>query len=218
MATIFEDDFNSYNDGDLNGQGSWSGDVGVDIQGILVQEGAKAVKVIGDTGNQEIIKTGTARTDGRISFYQRRDYAGEDTYSQFQLYQGATLVTGCRLNITGGIDFLVSGGWVAFDSYSADTWYLAEIEWRSSDTKVRMRIDGGTWGAWSTPYASWSTGLDKVRMVVTNSGATCYWDYIHEGSYDGPTDLKSINSIAKSDIKSINGIAIASVKSVNTIT
>lgn len=29
MATIFEDDFNSYNDGDLNEQGdpAWSGDV-----------------------------------------------------------------------------------------------------------------------------------------------------------------------------------------------
>ena len=42
-----EDNFDSYTDGDLNGQGGWSGSSAYDVQGITVQAGAKAVVVVG---------------------------------------------------------------------------------------------------------------------------------------------------------------------------
>ena len=44
IDTIFVDNFNSYNDGDLNGQGDWSGSTEFQIQGVVVEEGDKAVE------------------------------------------------------------------------------------------------------------------------------------------------------------------------------
>ena len=70
MATIFEDNFNSYNDGNLNGQGGWSGHTGFQVQGTVVKEGAKGM--IADMASGQdwawITKIGTARADGRITF------------------------------------------------------------------------------------------------------------------------------------------------------
>lgn len=50
--------------------------------------------------------------------------------------------------------------------------------------------------------------VDHVRVTITYTG----------GASSGPTNLKTMNSVAKASIKTISGVAIASCKSVNGVT
>ena len=127
MATLFTDNFNSYNDGDLNGQGSWSGDTDFDVQSIITVEG-KAVKIVG-TGIESISKTGTQLSEGRITVYHRRTTADTKETFPIRLYEDTTICTGVRFgNTAGQIDFLTDGVWVDSGyNFVADTWYCIEV-------------------------------------------------------------------------------------------
>jgi hypothetical protein len=70
MATICESYFNDLASGDLNGQGSWSGDASFDIGTAGAKEGRKGVQNADTAGSdKDIAKTGTQRNDGRIAIY-----------------------------------------------------------------------------------------------------------------------------------------------------
>lgn len=68
MALV--DSFDSYTGGDLNGQGSWSGDASFDVQSSVVQAGANAVSHA-TTGGVTATKTFTAEATGNQIFYVR---------------------------------------------------------------------------------------------------------------------------------------------------
>ena len=182
MATIFEDDFNSYNDGDLNEQGDWTGDAVFDIQGVLTYEGAKAVKWVAWTSDVAITKTGTARTDGRISFYVR---AGQtNARGAFRLYEGGTMIVRILFRDDGDIEayFGADPGWVKIADYVANTWYLVEAEWESVNHTYRVRVDGGSWTDWNQ-YNSWTTGPNIFHINTSNPTGTFYIDHIAELPY-----------------------------------
>ena len=88
MATILTDpyDFNSLNNGNLDGQDSWvvqdgsSGDW--QVQDSVVFEGAKAVSY--DSNGADFYKDGTARADGKITVYVRKSSAS--TWNTFELF------------------------------------------------------------------------------------------------------------------------------------
>jgi len=180
MATIFEDDFNSYTDGDLNGQGGWSGDTAYDVQGTIVKEGAKAVEC-GSVVNVGIYKDGTPRNDGRITAYLRRN-TNSSGRSYLTIKEGTTICANVRFMDDGNLQVHRNGAWETYLAYSADIWYCIEIEWRSSDHKVRYRVNGGAWTDWGTATNEWVTGLDRVRFDVwdQSAGDVGYWDYVAE--------------------------------------
>lgn len=197
MATIFEDNFNSYTDGDLNGQGGWSGDVVFDIQGVTVKEGAKAVSCAGTGLPNNIIKVGTSVATGTITVFMRRSVIN-DGYSAFILHEGITSVLAVILWDTGHIQNYNGTDW--YDIYSPGTyvvnqWYQIQIEWRISDKKFRFNVDNGGWSAWDYGYqgaTGWAVGIDKVRLTVYGQTiATSYWDYIAEYPYSPPVAGRS---------------------------
>lgn len=189
MATIFEDDFNSYTDGDLNTQGGWGGKITFDVQGVVVKEGAKAV-INQTAGDQTMSKDGVALTDGKISFYARvHDHAnwGSGKYIIFVIHSGSPWLTHPSiLAAKFGQD-----GWLAYDGgnileFNDDQWYLIECEWRSSpDYKERVRIDGGAWQDWAAGYGGdWTAGLKAFGInYYCASGDPAYFDYIAEEPY-----------------------------------
>lgn len=193
-ATILEDDFNSYNDGDLNGQGSWAGNTVFDVQGILVYEGAKGIKAIGTAANQLIAKTGSQLSEGRITIYHRRTTLGgsvADYSFPFRLYEDTTICTGVGFGINNStsIDLMTDSVWVDTGyNFAVDTWYEIEVEWRedAGNPQTRMRVDGGAWYGWYDTYQDWVTGLNKVELRL-NGDATAYWDYIAENPYAVPS-------------------------------
>ena len=193
MATIFEDDFNSYDDGDLNGQGDWSANAIWDVQGTIVKEGAKAVKAT--NGNwYEMSKDGTARTDGRITFYVRA--AQTDAHLNCLLRQvgAADFAMSLYFNGDGNIQYKDDVGYHTIQAYSADQWYEVEVEWRSSDHKLRYRIDEGDWTDWKATWLNWTTGFDRVWITQYGTG-TFYVDYIAENPYAPPAAGRSYGYI-----------------------
>jgi hypothetical protein len=188
MATILTDDFNSYTDGDIVGQGDW---VKYDhtgkmyVQDSVVKEGAKALGSYVTGDNIAMIeKTGTARTDGQLVYYVRLTntnmtamlWAKENTSSRF----------GCYFANDGKIKYYTGSFTEIQSSYNANQWYEVKIEWRSSDHKVRYSIDGEVKTDWVSPNSAWTTGVNKIYIQANYaSDESVYFDHIAEEPYTG---------------------------------
>lgn len=182
MATIFSDNFNSYTNGALVGQGGWTNQLNgsyYTVQETTVKEGAKAVQVSDNTSiNIEVYKTGTVVDTGRITVYMRRsDTAGRAT---FALKGDIGYSAYFRLDNDGYIKYYGNGAWNTWGAYLANTWYTLEIEWNGGTDQIRYRVDEGTWTAWLTPLNTWTTGLNRVEFWCYQGSGSSFWDYIAE--------------------------------------
>ena len=192
-TTIFKDDFNSYNNGSINGQGGWVSS-GFQVQDNVVNEGVKAISAEGRS--KQAIKEGNSLNDGTITFYVRKDSTGSSNSGDFELWQSPTNQTGgilsVRITILSGNNkifyFSSLGKNVSFGTINSDTWHSVQVQWRSVDHKIRYRLNGGTWTDWVEPFngRAWTTGLGGVRItsaVGINSGfptGKIYFDAIQE--------------------------------------
>ena len=207
MATILTEDFNSYNDGNLEGQGGWSlrsGNTGqTHIQGTTVKEGAKAANGQG-TLDSDVIKTGSQVSDGRITYYARTSAADK---------RAATLVLCEGIQTRIQVGFQPDGYYSYYDGsafqhivpYVVDKWYCIEIEWRSSDKKARYRVDGGTWTDWDTTQIAFTNYLDSV--VVTNNGNDPVVQQYHDHIAENP--LPTLQTVLPSAIASLEAFGTA---------
>jgi hypothetical protein len=189
-STIFEDNFNSYVDGDLNGQGGWTAPGVYDIQGVIVKEGAKAVQCSSTTTEDIAKKTGTATGgDGRITVYIRVNVT--NSVANFILLDNAeNQIMSVFFHTDGYIKWYYGSLYYsAIQAYNANQWYCIEIEWKASDKKYRVRIDGGTWTDWQPcMYNRDPTTANKVWLDVRGDvkPITAYFDYIAEYPYVPP--------------------------------
>ena len=96
MQKILDDDFDSYSDGDLNGQGNWLGDTDFDVQGVIKYSGTKAVKCsLGGT----ITNIVNPIKNGEVSCYMKIVDSGSGyKYGRLNLYEGSTLIMYLMLN------------------------------------------------------------------------------------------------------------------------
>lgn len=178
MGTLVEN-FDSYTDGDLNGQGGWSGSVNWDVQGTIVQSGVKAVQCA--ISASTIDKSITASANGNQVFYIRSNALNVGaTNHSVRFYEGATYITGIYLNEGGGSpgDILLDGS--ASDPIVAtwviNTWYKIEVEWRTSDDSFRARVNDGTWTSWTTVPTAFAN-IDKIRLQNADAtGSTFFVD------------------------------------------
>ncbi|MHA1482502.1 MAG: hypothetical protein ACTSQA_03580 [Candidatus Heimdallarchaeaceae archaeon] len=200
MSTILTDDFNSYNDGDLNGQGDWSGDTGFDIQGDVTFEGAKAVKYVNPASEVNIVKTGSLSANGKYTFYMKNSINTSNITVQCR--EGAQTITpvGFIGSISAGwAGIYAGGGWTNIGTFTANVWSYIEVEWHDDPSnQIRARIDGGTWSTWAAPMINWSSGIDTLKVTVDPAGAgsfTAYWDYIAEDPYTPTTFIPTIMNI-----------------------
>ncbi len=192
MATILTDDFNSYNDGNLDGQGSWVFVAGTDyhtqVSATQVYEGAKAVHA--PVGNNNTYKEGTGLTDGRVTVYGRPDATNKDNY--FIIRETASNRIHLLFASDGNIKILNNDGSVTATiktGYSSATWYCIEAEWHSSPAKeCRGRVNGGTWSDWLA--TTWTTNVNRYAFFSGSTGGGIYWDYIAENPYAAGTNFQ----------------------------
>ncbi len=184
MATILTEDFNSYNDGDLEGQGSWTLQYGsasqIKIQGTTVKEGAKAPE--GHTTlDSNVQKTGSQCNDGRITYYVCIGTADKRGCAIY-LTEGGAIRVQVTFWTDGYIKYYDGSAYQSIVAYAVDTWHCIEIEWRSSDHNARYRVDGGTWTDWDTVQVAWTNYLDRVVLSHTGNDPVVYqyWDHIAE--------------------------------------
>jgi len=159
---IVDDDFNSYTDGSIVGQGGWVSYVNGDhfvVQGNTVFEGAKAVHN-NSFGDSVAGRYGTQRADGKQTvcfrtenrdnwgFYSADGNAGVRVSDGFN----GTIFASVSLKKDGHVAYYdtVADVYSDFATYNDNEWTLLEIEWRSSDKTARYRVNSGAWTDWKT--------------------------------------------------------------------
>jgi hypothetical protein len=181
MATILTENFNSYNNGDLNGQGSWTADTVFDIQGSVVVEGAKAVSATNPDGDYVAVKAGTARTTGTVGCYMRSTVNNVANSATFAIREGADYLCSVNFASNGHIQGQRDSGTDDLGAYSINTWYWVEIYWETSPAhKVKFKVNDGSYSALADPFANWSTAPDTIRFYSAPGTYTSYYDYIAE--------------------------------------
>ena len=206
-ATIFEDNFNSYNDGDLNTQGDWSGDTNFDISAGSAYEGAKGVVAErAAIGWIFIEKTGTGRTEGQITWYMKLADAG-NARVDFRLYDGGNYLT--KILFTADKWYYHSSAAQAEGgAILDDTWYVCQMKWRedAGNPLVNWRVyaASGAPSAWvgeTDPYADWGVGgLDTLsfgHFGAATGETKGYWDYIAEEPYAPAPESVKIEKSSK---------------------
>jgi len=194
------DSFDTYNDGDLNGQGSWTADVAYDVQAVTVQAGAKAVSVTGVSSNIDATKLFTGATTGNQVWWMRA--SANNAYNGYAAIQEASValdVAALRLDSNGYITYYTSAP-VNLIAYSANTWYRCEIEWDTVADQARYRAgtsDGspGTWTSWvNFVVGRTATTVDNVRVRVPteNTGTTFYFDSFSDPNAVPPVVPKKV--------------------------
>ena len=185
MATILIDDFNSYNDGNLHGQGDWDGNTEFQVQGTTVFKGTKAVEVAHQNAWRIITKIGTARTNSRVTVYIRRSSVSANGNLAFYI-RDATADRILVMEEEGAISYYDGSKYNKFGDVSNNTWHYIQIEWRTSDKKARYNLDDGEWTDWATPLSAWGDGgLDRLKLghYDTESAPKSLFDYIAEYPY-----------------------------------
>lgn len=174
------DNFNSYNNGDLNGQGGWSGDAKYDVQGDTVNEGTKAIE-IADSSNSIIAITATSTANGKITVFVRKTTVASDEIV-FKVRVGAGEGFAFRFE-SDDVDLSDSSGNFTVEvvsGLSADTWHIIEAEWTSGTPyQARVRVNGGSWSSLTNCRAN---GPYNNLRIATTIGASdfCYFDNISE--------------------------------------
>ena len=195
----YEQLFNTLNDGDLNGQDSWSGHAGFDVQTSVKYEGAKAVSMSTNISFSNVTRTITGISAGSVYFAMRRTSNSLGTRNTVQLAGSGTVLVYVGLYNTGKIRYYDGNivSWVDFMDYSANQWYVFNIEFDdvNQPNKYRMRVHNGTsWSDWT----SWTDVWNKTNYTVVDgisfehqaaTGAvTCYFDTITPTDPTVPAD------------------------------
>lgn len=193
---IVVDDFNSYSDGSIVGQGSWQSYVNGSnfvIQGAVVNEGVKALHN-NSFGDSVVGKQGTSQADGKQAVCFRTENRADWGFYSADGNAGIRVSKGLNASGAPGLSFasvsLKQDGNVAyydqvadvysnFATYNDNEWTLLELEWRSSDKTARYRVNSGTWTDWK-PFANSAsfTGFDYVNFgfVLPSGSGGVYFD------------------------------------------
>lgn len=174
--TVLED-FNALSNGQLNGQNSWGiFDIGTNIEVGAggAYEGAKGASRVTATNDDGYYKIISGEGSGIYSVYLRQTV----TNKLLMLGLRTTTQPICRVgfNTDSTID-LQCGAGADLGAYSADTWYLVEIEVDDVADQVRARVNGGSWSSWVASENAFS-GVNRIALITSGSA-----------TYQGDIDL-----------------------------
>ncbi|MFC1629632.1 putative metal-binding motif-containing protein [Patescibacteria group bacterium] len=191
MALVI-DNFNTYTDGTIVGQGSWESYRGGEnfmAQGTTTFEGAKALYNNTEGVVSVATRKGNPLSDGRQVFYvkteNRHNWITDDSDSvvQIRVTKGSWGANFCAVVFEkdGNVSYAPSeyGPRQSFATYNDNEWTKVEIEWRSSDSKARYRANDGAWTIWDAFGNSSSfTVFDYVGVDFDSRGVTSGGVYI----------------------------------------
>ena len=196
LPSIVQDNFNSYSNGSILGQGNWESYVNGGnffVQDTTTFEGAKAL-YNNAQADSLIGKAGTLLLNGRQAVYiktKNRSSWGTDAGLGVKISKGLNS-SGAPGLAFASVDFKKDGNVRYYDqsgdiyrnfvTYNDDEWTLLEVEWRSSDTKARYRVNNGIWTDWHLFANTASfTGFDYVNFdfYLPNGSGEVYIDNLY---------------------------------------
>jgi len=184
ITPIVTDNFNNYASGSIVGQGGWESYANGSnwiVQGITTFEGTGALR--NNTPADSLVgKKGTLLLNGKQAVYiKTNNRSGWHTDSGY----GLRISKGLNGYPFVAVDFkkdgavryydLNSGIYKNFAVYNDNQWTLLEVEWRSSDTRVRYRVNNGAWTNWYTFWIS--------DYPFGNIGPFAGFDYVNSNFY-----------------------------------
>lgn len=192
---LVQDDFNSYANGSILGQGGWtnySSGNNLVVQGTTVFEGTKAL-YSNLNGDNIVTKFGTPLASGKQAIYVRTenrsawtDYTDGNVQvrvSKGSWAAGTNIFAAVSFKKDGNVAYYnpTSGVFQNFATYNDNEWTLLEIEWSSSNKQARYKVNSGAWTAWDNFYGSASfTDFDNVGLEFHNNGSGgAYFDKLH---------------------------------------
>jgi len=190
-ATIFEEDFETYNVGSLLGQGGWV-DIGNGSYFVITStttiEGDRTLQATSrDNGAWTgVKKPGDEISTGQMCFKFKTDaidFAGQ-AQIEFMEDAGYRIIISMPPMIAGNNKFQYHDGasYIAFatSNYEIDTEYIICTQWDSATDLARYQIDCGDWSAWDTGMASFNY-INVFRIQSAHStGHNYFFDDIAE--------------------------------------
>jgi len=186
-----QDDFEARTLGDLNGQGAWVGSAAYDVETGVSNSGSKAVELYNPFGTWPYYmdNTFTEQTDGAQVFYVMTTQLPISSADGIQLwitdggaYAGRLGAIQWRMSAEPNI-YLASGGADVglVTTALTNTWYKFEIQWRSSDGKIRARVNDGTFTDWQTKEHNW-TAVDNFKFNIGGENSSAGYFYFDDFS------------------------------------
>lgn len=162
---FFDDDFESYNLGDLNGQGGWTGDILYDVVDSLKHSGGKGILINTAIPSTAIYKTAASLEVGEFSFWFY-PITGEMRYEFYaESDNPAWMMIWLKTLDNDLLRYLSGSGFVAvFSDFSLSEWHNLAIDWYKDGNrlKYRLSLDSGSW----TEY--FDIGYDNANIVGVN--------------------------------------------------
>jgi hypothetical protein len=173
-AWTYEQLFNTLNDGNLSTQDSWSLFGGNDwqVETTVKYEGAKAISVNDDAAQSREDRSITP-VSGANTVYRALRATRNDSINHLQFIEGAYVRIYAGMYTDGHIYIKDKDntGSVDLGTYSADTWYVLEVNFNTTTDKVNGRVFNGT--SWSSLSADLNIGVDVAQIDKIRIASYC---------------------------------------------
>lgn len=178
----YEQKFNSLTTGNLNTQDNWSGDTGFQVGTTLPYEGAKGVSIGVTSSGQKIVNTSIGSfSDGDFFIAVRTTDSVQNTIN-LRLYETTNIIVAIRFN-AGNIECFMGGSYTTYSAFSANAWYVINIQWNNGTqtNQFRLRVrTGTTWGSWTSWVSTVNdyTTINEIDFIAHGTAYTAYFDTI----------------------------------------
>lgn len=185
---ILEDNFNSYNLGDLGSQGGWATTTTASPQITSTDkaEGSKGVRGVVDTENKAY-KTGASLSAGEFYFYVKMPPAGTFSYGTTLYALNSARNKGCGMSWyeqSGVLAIFLAnyggGGSTYSHSFALNSWLKVGLKWRQDGSLKKCSIMAGTFG-WEEIYSILTSDNFNTAYLENKTPTKLhYYDYIDD--------------------------------------
>jgi len=185
VNAAYIENFDDFSTGNINGQNGWTGTASKAL--ITTDQYTSSPNSHSVTGGGEaagpIQSGGNEIDDNRIaSFRFRQSQNTGECQGYFEGNSDGLKSVVNFLTASGEILMMHSAGNTVIGSYSANTWYLIEVEFDVANTRERVRIDGGSWTDWKNFRDS---GIVNVSQFLTYCHSTAGTGYFDDVDFSG---------------------------------
>lgn len=230
MAWVAIESFDTYSDGDLNGQnggfgwgGAWvrNGSSVIQITGTQFYNGTKSVVMSTNNTTFYTRNLASAISDNGVVYFAMRNNVTNQNNNAISFRNSSS---GSRIGISMGSSGNIRvNGTTVVAGYSANTWYVLRLTFSVTNNNLTVATNSGSgWSAESGTISMNNSGnIDVVGLSMDGTATlTPFIDAITgtDPTIRGPVNMKTWDGLAKASIKTMDGLAIASVKTWNGLT
>lgn len=176
----FNNNFDYYSVGDLNGQFGWASATNFDVENSVISGGVNAVSCNAVGGIPKSIRKSVASMEtGIVSYLTKANGLDNTAVCNLTLQvSNGTYIDSINLYVTSaGADEIRWYDNTVISTFTDNTWYRIDFGFDGYQGKVRARVNGGAWTAWRTGVNSFSQ-VSFIELYTNSTTGISYWDDI----------------------------------------